>query len=386
MTRGRLAAAALGLVAGLLLGEAIIRLTAPQLHRRPRVWEFDERLGWRHRPGSSGLLVSPEFSVPVEISADGLRDRLYPRAKPSGTWRLLAFGDSFIEGWGVPVQASVSKVLEQKLQQARPGQATEVLNLGVAGYGTDQELLLYQAQGRSYAPDLVLVFFYANDLWNNAVDRGIGAERGYKPYFRPGPDGRPALLGVPVRKVPQWDDAWWDGQPWSHRLDRALSEHLHLYALARKAAQPEELAAGQRQEYYQGLFGAVGEPRPAALWSLTGPLLSAFADQVEKDGARLVLVYVPSIVQVEEADWRAKRELGRLSGSFDLERPNRELAAIAAGRGVRLIDLTAVFREQSATRVLYFRDSHWNEAGHALAAEVVAAALLAGSEAPGGAP
>lgn len=386
MTRGRFAAAALGLVAGLLIGEAIIRLVAPQLYRRPQVWEFDPRLGWRHRPGSSGLLVSPEFSVPIEINTDGLRDRLYSRAKSPGAWRLAVFGDSFAEGWGVPVQASVSKVLEQKLQQNRPNQTTEVINFGIAGYGTDQELLLYETQGRSFSPDLVLVFFYANDLWNNAVDRGIGAERGYKPFFRPGPDGKLMPMGVPVRKVPQWDEAWWDGQPWPRRLDRALSQRLHLYALVRKAAMPEEVAAGQRQEYYQGLFGEAGEPRSTALWSLTESLLSAFADQVEEAGARLVVVYVPSIVQVEEADWRAKLELSHLSGSFDLERPNRELAEITARQGLRFIDLTATFREQGATRVLYFRDSHWNEAGHALAAEVMAATLMSEGVASGERP
>jgi hypothetical protein len=73
-----------------------------------------------------------------------------------------------------------------------------VLNFGVSGYGTDQEWLLYQAVGRRYCPDLVLVALYGNDLRENQA----AAAPSPKPLFRPA-GGTLALTNVPVpRPVP----------------------------------------------------------------------------------------------------------------------------------------------------------------------------------------
>ena len=84
-------------------------------------------------------------------------------------------------------------------------------------------------------------------------------------------------------------------------------------------------------------------------------------------------MYVPAIVQVEEEDWSMKRQLhGLVVEDFDLHKPNRWLRTIAADHQISFTDLTPRFVAEARTRTLYFRDSHWNEAGHALAAEIVA--------------
>ena len=45
MKTGKILLGIAGLVTGLLVGELGLRLAAPQVYRRPRVWEFDDRLG-----------------------------------------------------------------------------------------------------------------------------------------------------------------------------------------------------------------------------------------------------------------------------------------------------------------------------------------------------
>ena len=372
---GKIALGTAGLLLGLLLGEGLLGFVDPQVHRRPRLWEFDAELGWRHIPGAAGEMVTPEFELDIAINGDGLRDRDYARTRIPGSWRLLAFGDSFVEGWGVPLESSVSKRLEVELQEQGGDRAVEVINFGVAGYGTDQELLFFEKQGRLYRPDDVLIFFYGNDLWNNGVRRGIGAERGYKPYFRLDREGMLKLAGVPVKKTPAWDPEWQARQPWQFRLERYLHRHWHLFALLGKALAGEEVKSKQRQQFYEGLYGrdAAGEMR--SLWELTGHLLNAFVDRVERAGARPLVVYVPSIVQIEEEDWKTKRELFGLVGEFDLDKPNKRLAAFATQYGFRFLDLAPAFRERARTTTLFLRDSHWNEAGHALAGERIAAFL-----------
>ena len=365
----KIALALASLTLGIALGELALSLLHPQLFRRPPVWRYDPELGWSHVPDRVGRLVTPEFDVEMRINSMGLRDREFASTKAAGVRRVALFGDSFVEGWGVPIEAAVSRRLEACLR--RENAAVEVANFGVAGYGTDQALLFFEQQGPRFGADEVVLFFYGNDLWNNASRRGIGTERGFKPYFRVRGNGRLVLAGVPVKQSSFWQqpaDSW----PLAARLERYFSQHWHLYRLLQKAWQPA-VPRGQQQDFYAGLYGA--DVRFAPAWALTGRLLAAFKHSVEQRGARLTVVYVPSIVQVEEDNWRAKRDLYGLIGEFDLRKPNAQLAGFAEQHGFALLDLLDEFREKAQHQTLYWRDSHWNAAGHALAAERLCAHL-----------
>ena len=375
MRAAKLILGSVSLVIGLLICEALLGWLKPQLYRRPQVWQFDVALGWEHIPRASGWLAKPEFEVEFRINGAGLRDLDYSRKRPVEGKRLLVMGDSFAEGWGVQLEESVSKQLEKKLQKTTPNKIFEVLNFGVAGYGTDQEMLFFEELGRFYQPDKVVVLFYVNDLINNANRQGIGAERGYKPYFRMGRDGRLQLRGVPVRKTPFWDENFWATRPWQERLLRHLSQRWNLYALVNKSLAPE-VPRAQRQKFYESLYGTQSNRSLDQMWELTGKLLQAFDARVQEAGAQMLLVYVPAIVQVEETNWRSKRDLYGLIGEFDLQKPNREIARLAAAYGIPLLDLYEPFMRVSEREELYYRESHWNVRGHALAANLIGDYLL----------
>ncbi len=364
---------------GLLLCEGLLSLIDPQVYRRPpRVWQFDADLGWAHVPEGRGRLVTPEFDVEIRINKDGLRDGDYAREKSEGTRRVLVFGDSFAEGWGVEVEESLSKRLEMCLRERGDG-AAEVINFGVAGYGTDQELLLFEKLGRHYQPDIVVVLFYGNDLWNNASRRGIGAERGYKPFFSLGRNGRLALAGTPVTRTAYWDELSYSGGTWRTRLDRYLHSHWHLYVLLEKALRTSAPPIKQ-SSFYDGLYGLDPQGRWRPAWELSGHLLKAFDETVQRANAKMILVYAPAILQIEEGDWQRKRELHGLVGDYDLTKPNAQLAVFAARYGLSYLDLYSTFKTRAEGEVLYLRDSHWNAAGHALAAENLCEQLLASAE------
>lgn len=355
-----------GLLLGVFVGEMGVAWLAPQVYRSAGVWQFSSHLGWDHIPGQRGQMVSPEFSVVYQINAGGLRDRNYTQKKPYGTKRFLVFGDSFIEGWGVEEQETVAKRLEHRLGD----DGIEVINFGVAGYGTDQEWLYFKQAGVAYQPDQVIVFFYGNDLWNNASKKGIGAERGHKPYFRPDRTGKLRLKGVPVRKTLFWDKERLQQRPWKDRLQQYLYEHCHLYVLIRQAFRAD-LPRQQQQTFYQGLYGLNTDESLNRLWRLSGDILAGFNTSVRQSRATMLLVYIPSIVQMNEADWHVKRELNGLVGEYDLLKPNRELAAIAATHQISFLDLYPAFKESSKSKKLYFDDSHWTPAGHELAAQLI---------------
>ena len=98
----KIALALVSLVIGIALCELALSFLHPQLFRRPPVWRYDPELGWSHIPDRVGRLVTPEFDVEMRINSIGLRDREFAETKAAGVRRVALFGDSFVEGWGVP--------------------------------------------------------------------------------------------------------------------------------------------------------------------------------------------------------------------------------------------------------------------------------------------
>jgi lysophospholipase L1-like esterase len=121
-------------------------------------------LGWVLPPSSESWTID----APVHVNALGLRDEEIPREKPLGTKRVLCLGDSFTFALGVRLEDLYSKQLERRLEVAAPGHLFEVVNGGVAGYNTRQELIFFLTLGRELDPDLVVLGFYWNDLVGNA--------------------------------------------------------------------------------------------------------------------------------------------------------------------------------------------------------------------------
>ncbi len=358
---------------GLGICEFLLAFFSPQVYNRPPgVWQFDSMLGWSHVPNAHGRLVTPEFDVEIRINSEGLRGPEIQKEKSTGVRRLLVFGDSFAEGWGVEEENLFSSHLQHCLSQANPH--VEVLNFGVAGYGTDQAYLLFQEIESHYQADDVILLFYGNDLWNNASKRGIGIERGQKPFFRPTLGGDLKLEGVPVRRTKYWDESKYGGETIWEGTKHYLRSHFHLYVLFTKLF-TEEVKVGRVSAYYDGLYGEDPSKKWNPAWNLTGLILRDFSDYVVQTGSRFHLVYVPSIVQVEANDWKKKKALHGLVGSYELEKPNKMLRAIAERYGIYYLDLLPIFRAKEKEKILYLRDSHWNKEGHYLAATNVCAKL-----------
>lgn len=354
---GRILLALASLFLCLLVAEGGLAWLAPQVHRLPDVWQPDARLGWSHRPGAEGRLLTPEFDVAYRIDGHGRRQHAPGDAGMGASGPIVQlYGDSFAEGWGVDVDEGLAARLDAAL-------AARVHNHGTAGYGTDQELLLFVHEGAAADPDLVVVLFYANDLWNNVSPVGIGARRGAKPLFRPDAYGGLRLEGTPVPEPPPAPTSWRE----------QLGRRSHLAALVLGALQPAALPSQQTRRFYAGLYR--DDPEYAAVWNLTGRLLAEFQRRVRAAGAAFVVVYAPAIVQIERDDWRAKRELNRLTGDFDLGHPQRRLRELSQAYGFDWIDLTAALEAAASQSTVYYRDSHWNAGGHAAAATALADSL-----------
>lgn len=142
---------------------------------RDRFWKYDSLLGWVHEPGQEGVFETPQFHTLVRINEKGLRDRSHSYERQNGTERILVLGDSFAWGYGVEESERFSQLLEKSLD-------AEVINAGVSGYSTDQELLWYQNEGSKYETDLVILVVAGNDVSDN--ESNLVSTIYYKPKFQ----------------------------------------------------------------------------------------------------------------------------------------------------------------------------------------------------------
>lgn len=158
---------------------------------RDRFWKYDSLLGWVHQPGQEGIFETPQFRTVVRINENGLRDRGQSYERQDDIERILVLGDSFAWGYGVEESERFSQLLEKSLD-------VEVINAGVSGYSTDQELLWYRNEGTKYETDLVIVVLAGNDVGDN--DRQLVNTIYFKPKFVL-EEGRLVLVGSPVPKT-----------------------------------------------------------------------------------------------------------------------------------------------------------------------------------------
>jgi hypothetical protein len=150
------------------------------------LYEYDRTLGWFPIPGArERFLASRVFSV--ANNSQGFRAAEYvPNQKPG----IAFLGDSFV--WGYDVEAE--ERFTDRLQVRRP--EWNVYNLGVSGYGTDQEYLLLQRYFELYKPRLVfLMYCVETDHDDNSSNIRYGGF--YKPYCTI-VGNRLQLNGIPV--------------------------------------------------------------------------------------------------------------------------------------------------------------------------------------------
>jgi hypothetical protein len=293
-----------------------------RVHRsgQPMLYGFDRydpTKGWLPKPN---LRDVPAFGEKrLSTNAKGLRGADdYAGAKRADVPRILILGDSFTFG----DEVGDAETYPHYLQQLLPG--TEVINMGVHGYGHDQMLIFFREEGVAYAPDVVVLGFVANDMPRNL----LGFRDYAKPRFRLR-DGELELVGSPV-------------PPPDELLRREWRRPRLLDAWSIVAHEVGALTGLRRRE----------EER------LTTRILEELVRTTRDIGARPVFVYLPTGPEITSA---APPTAGE---TFLLEVCRRTAVALC-------FSSRPAFAEARSRGVSFGATRHWNAEGHRVVATTI---------------
>ncbi len=362
---------AVSLAAGLAAAEAGLRAFFPQpllesyraadtggpLTRR------DAELGWTLKPDVAWPDAPGTWEDRLSTNAAGFRDAAHADVKAPGAYRVAVLGDSFIFGSGVRQDAILTRRLATRL-----GPGFEIVNLGVPGYGTDQELLTLRRWGRKLSPDLVLLGFFWNDVMENTSEKIYGLP---KPRFTL-EDGRlvphpPAGFSAPSAFA---------------RLDATLASRSHLWSLLRNGLSSAGRAAGEAEERPVSIDLSLRNPPPSreADFALSFALLGAVRDEAASLGAAFGVFSVPPRFLVDPGvASRLLRVYGLPKDALEEDGFRRVREACAAG-GIPFVDLLPGFRREAAagSRLFLPTGIHWSAAGDDAAAKLLEPAVRTG--------
>jgi len=307
----------------------------------------------------------------IAVNALGLRDRPRTFERRPDRARVVVLGDSYVEA----MQVDLEETFLSRLERAT---GAEMIDAGVSGYSTDNELRAFAERDRRFGADVVLlVFFVGNDVLENGARLYLENPHGLppKPWVGNGETSGPLArcFGV-ARGAAHVADALPDALWRASRLVRwSLTGGVGalLRAACRDAAGPA-LVPGRPE-----LFGVYGAPETIAweeAWAATEANLAALVARVRESGAEVGVVLAPWHV---EYDPRSVLHLLFARGqgrAWDFRYPHERLGARLSEWNVAWTSLAPAFAAHHAATGrpgAYAWDGHWDAEGHA----VVAAAL-----------
>jgi lysophospholipase L1-like esterase len=359
---------AAALTLGLLIALILLELTAAarlahwelfflRLRNEEQHYVADPDLGFRHAPNvrQSGR---PRSDIELAWGLPATRpDRItvtydrrgYRNATELDRADIVLIGDSYVEGSYVSDDQAVSSLLQAGL--VRP-----VANLGVAGYGTAQELIVLNRDAMPLQPRVVIWFFFeGNDLYNDYQFENV------------------LLAPREVRATP-----WTEGHGWWRRsfVRNAHTQlRLMLYPLVpRYCPHFGTVSVGPHrgQKVFFWPEGAVPWTEfERDRWDRAQRTLREAARATRERDVNLLLVYVP-------IKFRVYRDFIQLSPGGELRDwalwslPDL-FAQFCRTEGLACLDLTGLLRDSVRTGGMPHAptDSHWSSEGHRLIARAL---------------
>lgn len=343
------------------LGELLVRLVAPQqlIVQRPDLYRPMDTVGYAHRPNVLTTVNSGDRTVTMHTDSSGFR--VGAKGRPTGEYRVLLLGDSFVAAMQVEYEESLPGLIEQCFA-TRTGHTAAVWNAGVAGWDPPQ----YYVQARHTLPtarfDLVLVAVY---LGNDVVNRRY--------VFPPREADRERTFWLP-RKLSyrEFVDAF------LAPINDLLETRSHLFVFLKNRFQTLLMRAGLTAVEVSSSLKRSEAQSPR--WSLTAGILADIDSLAKAYGTPTLFALIPAVEQVEPNVLRERlKGFGIDPASLDLDQPSQLLGIELERRKLSYVSLLRPLREAQARGVSLYGvvDKHPSADGHRVMWDALAPALAA---------
>ncbi len=270
------------------------------------------------------------------INSLGLRGPEVAQEKTPGTFRILGIGDSFTYGAGVRDEDTFLRRLEVSFNQKTStgnGLSYQVLNAGVEGYNTRDEIVTLENRWLALKPDLILIGFYLNDCYSDFTFLNRGEEQGVNKIKPPG-----------------------------------LAQVSFLYDFIQHSWAAYQESQGI-QKFYQNQFftdpkaflESPGEKNVD--WTLSRQALVRAAEISRTENIPMAVVIFP--------------EFYRLDDSYPFKAIHKHVTEACRSIGLPVLDLFDSYRgKRDRDLWVHPADHHPNEIGHRIAAEAIEQFLI----------
>jgi lysophospholipase L1-like esterase len=347
----------IGSAVGLVVCEFAVRIFAPQALTSDVIMG-DPDVDYRLRPNARGHMSSPEYSADIRINSLGFRGAEISPVKRPGMTRVLFLGDSFTFGHGLSENETLPYLVGRDLEHNYPGKF-EVINGGVYGYSTADELNFLKKFGVPLQPDVVVTLLMTNDFDDNVVGYKLGSggelikQKTSSDYTR----SRRITRFIP-------------GANW-------LRAHSHLFKFlgvrllpvltsGKLPAADEQANAGPKQlssypEFQPQFYEARGGP-----FEVTRAILAEMARTAQTVGARSLLLTLGGAYEFRD---------GRLQPEAMVFHSRSGRAALRSGFS-RTLALSPLLSRYRGQELLFFpKDTHWTATATQFVAPAVAKAV-----------
>lgn len=301
--------------------------------------------------------------VEVRINSLGLRGREVKMKKPENTKRILFIGDSFIMGWGVKEENTVSEQTAQILNSMNLKTASESLNAGVAARGVSDYYLVLKNTGMELDPDIVVTGFYlGNDVIQQDEFVYTKADSSGLPLSSRSRASFVDISGqIRLRKI-----------PYQYSIPYLRESQLFIFFASRllntssiyTTRDSVPLQVCQFKEWCKDLNREKAEVKK---------LFIAMKKITDNRKTKFLIALIPAKFQI----YGGSEIEFNMPVLFPQEKdyPEREWSDFFSENNIDYIDLLPDFLDKKDIQTYYHLDEHWNNTGHHIAAEAISKKL-----------
>ncbi|MDE2717394.1 MAG: SGNH/GDSL hydrolase family protein [Chloroflexota bacterium] len=323
---------------------------------------------------------SPETDIPLHVTCgdcpylyelnpdhpdvrDLLERQNHSPERLQSTFNVMVLGDSVAYGVGVPFEDAFPQRLEDLLVPQYDDVA--VLNSAVSGYTPYNQLQQYVSRDRDIPVDVVIVAFAMNDI----VDPELHWNYTEEAIENIPIEAYPNLRYHEQHVVPILETRRQQREQKSTELDRLVRSTVNVTNITDREASYTMVDGHRWPTYITGedtISIEVLTDYDSPEWVWLRGMYDRLADEVRKDGARLVIVVLPVAYQMDA-------EYPFL--------PQSQFARYCEERSLMCLDLLPAFRERGGEtlflgeRLGYIDIWHLSERGHDVAATELRAFL-----------